>query len=131
MKTTYFGLSGTKSIAQLLDMRDRGISIAGETPCDFKGKRVYKKLAPKRWFHDKYKKDGNQAFYTKQYYTEVLDKLDAATVYKELGDDAILVCYEPPGEFCHRHLVAKWFKDELGIDVKEVEIENRHTDGVR
>lgn len=30
-----------------------------------------------------------------------------------------LLCYEAPEKFCHRHLVAEWFKNKLGIEVKE------------
>ena len=26
-------------------------------------------------------------------------------------EDIALVCYEKPGDFCHRHLVAKWLTD--------------------
>jgi hypothetical protein len=30
------------------------------------------------------------------------------------------LCWEKKGKFCHRHLVAKWFKEKLGIEVKEI-----------
>jgi hypothetical protein len=95
------------------------VSIAGRTPVDFTG-RVYKQLAPKFWFFKKYKLDGDTVFYTAQYRAEVLDMLDPKEVLRDLGEDAILLCYEKPGEFCHRHLVAKWLEDELGIEVKEL-----------
>lgn len=44
-----------------------------------------------------------------------LDHLNAANVVKDLYDLAgtekiVLICYEKPGDFCHRHLVAKWLK---------------------
>ena len=29
-----------------------------------------------------------------------------------------LICYEKPEDFCHRHLVAKWFS-ENGVNCKE------------
>lgn len=29
-----------------------------------------------------------------------------------------LLCYEKPGEFCHRHLVAEWLR-EYGVEVEE------------
>ena len=50
----------------------------------------------------------------------MLDHLDAEQVYRELGDNAILCCYERKGEFCHRRLVAAWFQKELKIDVPEL-----------
>jgi hypothetical protein len=34
-------------------------------------------------------------------------------VLRDLGDDAVLLCYEKPGQFCHRHLVAQWLKVDL------------------
>jgi hypothetical protein len=30
-----------------------------------------------------------------------------------------LLCWEAPGKFCHRRLVAAWLEDALGIDVPE------------
>jgi uncharacterized protein (DUF488 family) len=95
------------------------VSIAGKCPVSYKGKE-YKKLAPKYWFFKKYKEDGDEEFYTTQYYKEVLDKLDTKEVYNELGEDAILVCWENPDEFCHRHIVAKWLSLNLGIEIKEI-----------
>jgi hypothetical protein len=97
----------------------KSVSIAGLGPSFFKG-REYRKLAPKFWFFKKFKKDGDAAFYTIQYKKEVLDTLNPKTVYDELGEDSILLCWERPGEFCHRRLVADWFKEKLGIEVKEL-----------
>lgn len=111
MKTSYFAKY----------KGENGVCIAGGVPSWFKS-RVYKKLAPKYWFFKKWK-DGEftNEDYIKYYYKEVLDKLDAKQVYKELGEDAVLLCYENPNDFCHRHLVAEWLEKELGIEVKEIE----------
>jgi len=95
------------------------VSIAGRAPIWFTG-REYKKLAPKYWFFKRYKEDGDIDFYAEQYYKEVLSKLNAQEVYDELGHDAILLCWEMPNEFCHRHIVAGWFESELGIEVSEL-----------
>lgn len=38
------------------------------------------------------------------------------------GPDVVLLCYEKPGQFCHRRLVAEWFEQELGLVVPELEI---------
>ena len=40
--------------------------------------------------------------------------------YHELGEDAVLLCYEEPGQFWHRRLVAEWFKLKLGVTVSEI-----------
>lgn len=37
------------------------------------------------------------------------------------GSDVALLCYEKPGEFCHRRLVAEWIRQETGVCVDEYE----------
>lgn len=94
------------------------VSIAAKAPADFKG-RQYKKLAPSWQIFKKYKKDRDEQAYTKEY-LKILDRLDPQTVLDELGEDAVLLCYERPGEFCHRQLVALWLEAELGITIEEL-----------
>lgn len=67
-----------------------------------------------------YKEDGDEEFYTKQYYKEVLDKLDPKEIYDEIGEDSVLLCWEKPGSFCHRRIVAKWLEDNLSIKIEEL-----------
>jgi uncharacterized protein (DUF488 family) len=55
----------------------------------------------------------------------VLEKLDAREILDEIGDDAVLLCWEKAGEFCHRKLVAEWLSRELGIEVKEREFHHK------
>ena len=38
--------------------------------------------------------------------------------YNNKNFDIVLLCYEKPDEFCHRHLVAEWF-NRNGIYVVE------------
>lgn len=87
-----------------------GIAISLYTPKFFKG-RAYKKLAPTvqilEWWNASAKDSKAQIIYRKLYYRDVLNKLDANEVAKEL-DGKTLLCYERPGEFCHRHIVAEW-----------------------
>jgi hypothetical protein len=115
MMTSYFAKAG--------NMLTRTVSIAGKAPDGYvlRGGRQYKKLAPKFWFFEKYKRDGDEAFYTEQYQKEVLDRLDPKQVYEDLGENAIILCYEKPGSFCHRHLVARWLEKNLGITINELE----------
>ena len=40
-------------------------------------------------------------------------------VFLDLGENAILLCHEPPGQFCHRRLVAAWLEKFLNIVVPE------------
>lgn len=110
MNTSYYARSAKHPNA---------VSIAGRAPEWYHG-RQYKKLAPPLWVFKKYKEDGDTEFYTEHYYKEVLDKLDPAKVYEELGACAIILCYETPDKFCHRHLVAKWLSNKLGIAITEL-----------
>ena len=96
------------------------VSIAGRAPDWYKGKE-YKKLAPKYWFFQKYKEDGDDEFYFEAYHDEVLLELDPQEVYDELGgDDAVMLCWESSEKFCHRHIVANWLEDALGIKIGEL-----------
>jgi hypothetical protein len=94
------------------------VSIAGGAPEWYTG-RQYKKLAPKLDFFLKYKQDGDESYYTEQFKRRVLGVLDPNKVWEELGEDSILLCWESPGEFCHRRIVAEWFQNELGVIVPE------------
>lgn len=72
--------------------------------------------------------------FTVEYQELILDGLNAKRVYKYLtntyGKDVTLICYERPGDFCHRRLAADWFTSKLGIEVLElpntVNIKSRH-----
>ena len=109
------------------------VSIAAKAPVWYHGAE-YKKLAPKWSFFNEWKNGshkGDNDYYTKHFKEEVLDKLDPAQVIKELeelvgvsSDKIILLCYEKPDDFCHRHLVADWFnayyKSEREKDRKSI-----------
>lgn len=62
--------------------------------------------------------------YVNEFKKHVLEPLDAFKVHSDLvtkfGSDVTLLCYEKPGDFCHRRLVAEWFELKLGIEVPEL-----------
>ena len=97
------------------------VSIAGRTPEGFQGVK-YPKLAPlKSWWTEWKEKGYSESWYIKQYQETVLGKLVVEEVMKDfqsLGNRIILLCYENPYEFCHRHLVAAWFRKQ-GVEVNE------------
>ena len=107
METSNFSESGSDP---------RAVAISRSRPKGWNG-RVYEKLAPS-WALIRLAKL-SEAEYTRRYNEEVLSKLDTEEVYGELGKDAILLCWEMPGTFCHRRLVAGWLEEELGISVHE------------
>ncbi len=95
----------------------QAVAICRGLPRGWKG-RAYKPLAPS-W---KLVKAGlSQEPFIKAYRAEVLDKLDARQVLQDLGGgDFVMLCWEPPGEFCHRRVAAAWLEKELGMEVPEL-----------
>ena len=48
----------------------------------------------------------------------ILDRL--ARISRENGGVAlVLLCYEPAGEFCHRHVLSAWLR-EHGVEIREL-----------
>ena len=121
----------------LKDFKDKTISISGD-----RGRLVnyngpyYSSLAPKKDFWEVWHSNigripvkENTKYYIREYYKEVLSKLDVNKVAAEL-DEKILLCYEYSTDFCHRQIVASWFELFLNTKVSEVEqngyyLENR------
>ena len=100
------------------------ISICGKPPAGWTG-LCYENLAPKWWFFSEWKKNHDNDFYIRNFKSEVLDALDPRETWGELerlagGRAFALVCYEKSGDFCHRHLVADWFR-KAGYSMEEYE----------
>ena len=114
------------------------VSIAGKSPEWIAGIGVklvkYGKLAP-RWawwseWKEKFEENPESAesieWYGKKYLETVLSKLDPVKTAAELenlanGEDLCLLCWEAPGKFCHRRLVADWL-GSAGIKCPEIEV---------
>lgn len=116
MKTGYFGK--VKSYPK--DKEYKFVSIARFNK--FWTGEEYKKLAPPAEII----KIKDEELYTKLYCEKVLSKLNPRQVFEELGDNAVLLCYEKWTDiangktFCHRRIVAKWLEDNLGIKIDEL-----------
>ena len=90
--------------------------------------KSYKKLAPSWDIIQEYKNNGGDIErYKSRYYNEVLNKLDVCEVYKELkelsdGKDIVLLCFEgiKNNDFCHRHLVSQWLRENGYKEEEEV-----------
>lgn len=97
------------------------VSIAGKAP-DFYNGAQYKALAPTWKIFSRWKKgEIDDMQYTVEF-TQQLATLDKEAVRRMLnsfGGDIILLCYEKPGTFCHRHIVADWIESNLGMRVEE------------
>ena len=120
----------TSYFAKLKSLPDNiiPISICGKAPDWYKGLQ-YKKLAPKYDFFMEWKKTHDNDYYIKCFNEQILDKLNALTVMRDLvdlvnstenhtGKEIALICYEKPSDFCHRHLVADWLRKN-GLQCEE------------
>lgn len=68
--------------------------------------------------------DMTEEQYVEHYNRLVLEPLDINRFLKSLealsvNKDVALCCYEKPGQFCHRHLLAEWLNKQRGLDIKE------------
>ena len=113
--TSYFGNS--------LKLKEAGIKIicvAIGKPRFIAGIPQMLNVCPTRYMvsgpcsHDEYLK----------LYDRILASQDANQVVKQIemlsgGKDVALCCYEKPGDFCHRHILAKWITENTGIEITE------------
>ena len=105
MQTSYFARSSKDPNA---------VAISQGIPRFYKGRR-YMPLAPS-W---ELVKIEDEALYRRVYHEQVLAKLDPLQVRKDLGEDAVLLCWEAAGKFCHRRVVAEWLEKELILTIPE------------
>ena len=112
MKTSYFA---NKNAAG----DPRAISIARWSPRWWGTRRRYIALAPSSDLLKRSKAGLSWPEYVAEYKRDVLAKLDPAQVYADLSE-SILLCFEIPGQDCHRRLVAEWLEKSLKIKVPEV-----------
>lgn len=95
-----------------------GVAICIYPPLDWQGEQ-FPSLAPDRQtFFAKKANEIDEKEYEKQYRERVLSKLNPDKIY-DMFSNKVLLCWEPPGEFCHRRIVADWLMEELGIEVPE------------
>lgn len=116
------------------------VSICGKAPSWYQGIQ-YKKLAPKYGFFMEWKQNHDNDYYKKCFKEQVLTPIKQEdtiseltsllpeTIKMELQEENVtidksqkhhiaLICYEKPGDFCHRFQVADWLKED-GIKVEE------------
>nr|DAK56563.1 MAG TPA: protein of unknown function DUF488 [Caudoviricetes sp.] len=114
--TSYFGNSKK--------LKQAGIKVIGIS------------LYPPRWFNGislkqvaptksiLFANGQTQEDYIRRYRSEVLSRQDMQQFLKTVeqtsgGQDVALCCYEKPEDFCHRHILADWIKEKLGIEISE------------
>ena len=87
----------------------------------------YKSLAPNwKLFENLNKKKISEKQFINSY-MEQLFCLKAKTVYEDLknlvfGFEPIIMTNASKNKFCHRHIVAEWLENELGIVIEEYKV---------
>ena len=70
----------------------------------------------------------SQPAYREIYFGDILGPLDPTAVWRDLNalageHEPVLLCWERPPfsatNWCHRHMVAEWFLEHLGVAVPE------------
>lgn len=114
MRTSYFASR----------VAENKVAICRIVPSWFMGPEYDILAPPTKLLNDYLNQRVSESEFRAHYEGNVLSRLDARTVYDDIvskyGEDATLTCYEKSGKFCHRRIVAQWFKKELSIDVPEV-----------
>lgn len=109
--TSYFPM-----VRHLRELDILPVAICAKCPDGYNGYH-YKKLAPSWSIFKQWRDVHDEIVYTKRFNIEVLSDLQFVDVLQTLTDFATresatgiaMLCYEKPGDFCHRHLVADWF----------------------
>ena len=76
------------------------------------------------WDHKKGKIDDME--YTSKYLDQ-LNELGVDRIIKMIqifGDDVVLLCWESPEKFCHRHILADYINKNSGVVVEKFRKEN-------
>lgn len=113
----------TSYFAKAAILRKAGIvpiGVALWPPRFFRGISM-KQVAPKRYMLNDSLTDEE---YIGMYRNDVLRFVDAKSFILQLeeagrGMDVALCCFEKPNEFCHRHILAQWLKEQTGVDIVE------------
>lgn len=117
--TSYFGRTALLQRSGIVP-----IGIALWLPRWYSGKSM-RSVTPTAYM---VKGDITQERYAELYNRDILGRLRVEDVVREIEDlsegrDSALLCYEKPGDFCHRHLLADWLTRESGLVVEEFDQE--------
>lgn len=62
----------------------------------------------------------NQRKYVRDYIDVLHERnIKPQELIDSLPDGSILLCYESPDDFCHRHLLANWVEEHTGFQILE------------
>lgn len=109
-----------------IDSNIKPVAICAMIPKNIKIPNI-KKLAPTWDILKEYKTTNNKDKYTLRYKSEVLQHISCQKLLNKLesyseGKDIVLICYEKPTDFCHRHIVAEWINENSEYQVEELKV---------
>ena len=112
--TSYFG-----NLRKLHEAGIVPISIARWNPRWYNGFTMQELAPTKYMLSDACSEEGYITMYK-----QILSGMYSGTILKSIesigkGKDVALLCYEKPGDFCHRHMFAEWFTKTTGIQIEE------------
>ena len=86
---------------------------------------VYQSLSPSNKLLNQYRENLINRDEFKELYLKEINRLDKKEVYEYFNellkyDNVVLLCYEKPYQFCHRHILAEWLKEQFNWDVQEM-----------
>ena len=90
-----------------------------------------KRLAPSLDIFNEYKNStliNKEEIYVKRFKNEILANRNLKEIVKSWTDkhgedkNYVILCYEVPTDFCHRHIVAEAFENEFNIKVLELNV---------
>lgn len=119
--TSYFGN------LRNLGVEYKPVAISRFLPRGIRHMDTIKELAPPEYLLDGYKRGTiDKEMYVGIYQSNVLNKLNLEELearmneLQEDGKKLVLVCYEKEGDFCHRHIMAKYLNSK-GFDIRIAE----------
>ena len=110
--TSYYAKSGDHPLA---------VAVSLNSPDFYKG-RSFPALFP-TWDLIMQHKNGKSTDeqYTEQYKQLLSDRdVTPESIYNELPDGAVLLCYEKSGDFCHRRILAEMIEESYNIEMLEI-----------
>ena len=97
-----------------------GVSIARTQP--MKGGVPYfpelTEFRPPAWMLEGFKEGSITEKEFAHYYRNIVLRGRNASAWGKKLQNKVLLCWEKPGDFCHRNLIAEWLR-KAGFDVKE------------
>lgn len=103
------------------------IGICALPPAWFDGPNLAS-VAPSKDILFQMKAEHDEERYRQRYFNEILCAFRFHPEYiinalknisGEEQADVALCCFEKPGDFCHRHLLAEWLKERCDVEIEE------------